>query len=153
MNNTFSDLLNICVVVYLDNILIYLDNIFQYQNHIKKVLCQLCKARLYMKARKYEFYSNSVKYLGYILFPFGLTISSNKINMIQNWPELKEVKDVQAFLVFANFYYWFIYNYSYISAPLIWLTWKDIPWNFDSPYYETFNTIKNIFVSAPILIH
>ena len=28
MNDIFLDLLNICVVVYLDNILIYSDNIF-----------------------------------------------------------------------------------------------------------------------------
>ena len=33
-----------------------------------------------MKTEKYEFYSNSVKYLEYILFSFKLTISSNKIN-------------------------------------------------------------------------
>ncbi len=38
INNDFSNLLNICVVVYLNNILIYLDNMFQYQKHIKKVL-------------------------------------------------------------------------------------------------------------------
>ena len=39
INNIFSDLLDVCIVVYLNDILIYLDNIFQYKDHIKTVLC------------------------------------------------------------------------------------------------------------------
>ena len=38
MNDMFSDLLDVCVVVYLDDILIYSDNITQHQSHIKEVL-------------------------------------------------------------------------------------------------------------------
>jgi len=37
-NNIFPDLLNVCVVFYLDYILIYTDNMSQYKDHIKKVL-------------------------------------------------------------------------------------------------------------------
>ena len=46
MNNIFSDFLNICIVVYLNNILIYSDNIFQYKDYIKEVLYQIQKTRL-----------------------------------------------------------------------------------------------------------
>ena len=84
MNNIFLDLLDICAVVYLNNILIYLDNMFQHKDHIKEVLHQLQKARLYTKIEKCEFYSNSIEYLGYILFPSKLSMSSDKIKMIQN---------------------------------------------------------------------
>jgi len=38
MNDVFSDLLDVCVVVYLDDILIYSNNIMQHQSHIKEVL-------------------------------------------------------------------------------------------------------------------
>jgi len=38
MNDVFSDLLDVCVVVYLDNILIYSDDITQHWGHIKEVL-------------------------------------------------------------------------------------------------------------------
>jgi len=34
------------------------------------------------------------------------------------------MKDMQAFLGFANFYHYFIYNYSNIATLLIWLTQK-----------------------------
>jgi len=94
MNDMFSDLLDMCVVVYLDNILIYSNNIMQHQSHIKEVLKQLQKAGLYAKAEKCKFHSDSVKYLGYVLSPSGLAMSNAKVKTIQEWLEPKKVKDI-----------------------------------------------------------
>ena len=127
MNNIFSDLLDVCVMIYLDDILIYSNNISEYHWHIKEVLKHLYKAGLYAKAEKYEFYSKLVEYLEYILFPSGLTMSDDKVKIIQDWTEPKKVKDIQSFLGFANFYCQFIFNYSDIVIPLIRLIRKDIP--------------------------
>ena len=52
-------------------------------------------------------------------------MSSDKINRIQNQPKLKKIKNVQAFLGFANFYCQFIYNYSNMAILLTWLIQKD----------------------------
>ena len=41
MNNVFSDLLDMCVVVYLDDILIYSNDITQHQSYVKEVLKRL----------------------------------------------------------------------------------------------------------------
>jgi len=41
MNDMFSDLLDMCVVVYLDDILIYSDDITQHRSHVKEVLKRL----------------------------------------------------------------------------------------------------------------
>ena len=121
--------------------------------HVKEVLKHLCKAGLYAKAEKYEFHSESVEYLGYILFPFSLTISDDKVKIIQDWPEPKKVKDIQSFLGFANFYCWFIFNYSDIVIPLTRLTQKDILWKFDSSYINAFNSLKKAFTFTPILTY
>ena len=127
MNDIFSDLLDVCVVIYLDDILIYSNNMSEYHQHVKEVLKHLCKASLYAKAEKCEFHSKLVEYLEYILSPSGLTMSNDKIKIIQDWPELKKVKNIQFFLGFTNFYCRFIFNYSDIVIPLTRLTWKDIP--------------------------
>jgi len=153
MNDVFSDLLDVCVVVYLDDILIYSDNITQHWSHVKEVLKQLRKAGLYMKAEKCEFHSDFVKYLGYVLSPAGLTISNTKVKTIQEWPEPKKVKDIQFFLGFANFYRCFIFNYSDIVIPLTRLTRKNTPWNFDDNCRIAFNTLKQAFTSTLILTH
>ena len=133
-------------MIYLNNILIYLNNMSEHYQYVKKVLNYLCKAGLYSKAEKCKFHSKSVEYLGYILFPSGLTMSNNKVKIIQDWPKPKKVKNIQSFLDFANFYYHFIFNYSDIVIPLTHLTWKDIPWKFDSSCHDAFNSLKKIFM-------
>ena len=153
MNDIFSNLLDIYVVIYLDEILIYSDNMSKHHRYVKEVLKHLHKAGLYAKAEKCEFYSESVEYLGYILSPSGLTMSDNKVKIIQDWPEPKKVKDIQSFLDFANFYCWFIFNYLDIVTLLTHLTQKDIPWKFDSSCQDAFNSLKKAFTSTPILTH
>jgi len=126
MNDIFSNLLDVCVVIYLDDILIYLNNMSKHYQHVKEVLKYLYKAGLYAKAEKCEFYFKSVEYLEYIFSSSGLTMSNNKVKIIQDWLEHKKVKDIQFFLGFANFYCWFIFNYLDIVIPLTCLTWKDV---------------------------
>ena len=149
----FSDLLDVCVVIYLDDILIYLNNMSEYNQHVKEVLKHFYKAGLETKAEKYEFYSKLVKYLGYILSSSGLTMSDDKVKIIQDWTKPKKVKDIQSFLDITNFYCWFIFNYSDIIILLTCLTWKNIPWKFNSSYYDTFNSLKKAFTSTPILTY
>jgi len=153
MNNIFSDLLNICVMIYLDDILIYSNNMSKHHRHVKEVLKHFHKAGLYAKAEKCRFHSELVEYLGYILSPSGLTMSNDKIKIIQDWPEPKKVKNIQSFLDFANFYHWFIFNYLDIIILLTRLTWKDISWKLDFSCQDAFNSLKKTFTSKPILTH
>ena len=89
---------------------------------MKEVLKHLHKAGLYAKVEKCEFHSESVKYLEYILSSSGFTMSDEKLKIIQDWPELKKVNNIQSFLGFANFYCQFIFNYSDIVISLTHLT-------------------------------
>ena len=127
MNNIFSDLLDVCVVIYLNDILLYSNNMSEHHQHMKEVFKHLRKAGLYAKAEECEFHSESVEYLGYILSPSGLTMSNDKVKIIQDWLKPKKVKDIQSFLGFANFYCQFIFNYLDIVIPLTCLIQKDIP--------------------------
>jgi len=94
INDIFSDLLDVYVMIYLDNILIYSNNMSKHYQHVKEVLKHFYKASLYAKAEKYEFHSESVEYLEYILSSSVLTISSSKVKIIQDWLEPKKVNDI-----------------------------------------------------------
>ena len=48
MNDIFSDLLDVCVMIYLDDILIYSNNMSEHHRHVKEVLKRLRKAGLYL---------------------------------------------------------------------------------------------------------
>ena len=104
MNDIFSDMLDVCVIVYLDDILIYSDNPELHRKHVQEVLRRLRENGLYAGANKCTFHEDTVEYLGYILSPTGLTMDPVKVQTIQDWPEPRKVKDVQSFLGFANFY-------------------------------------------------
>jgi hypothetical protein len=94
MNNIFSDLLNVCVIVYLDDILIYSNNMSQHKNHIKEVLHRLQKHGLYTNTGKCEFHRDSVEYLRYILTSDRLHMAKDKVQTILDWLEPQKVKDI-----------------------------------------------------------
>ena len=153
MNDIFSNLLDIYVMIYLDDILIYSNNISKHHRHVKEVLKHLHKSDLYVKAEKCKFHSKLVEYLEYILSSSSLTMSDDKVKIIQDCLKLKKVKDIQSFLDFTNFYRRFIFNYSDIVIPLTHLIWKDISWNFNSSCHDAFNSFKKAFTPASILTH
>jgi len=98
VNTIFDDMLDVCVVMYLDDILIYSEDMESHQQHVQEVLCRLRLHGLFTKPEKCEFHSDSVEYLGYRLSPEGLTMSPDKIQTISDWPESRKVKDIQSFL-------------------------------------------------------
>src|SRR3979490_1648899 len=142
MNDVFSDLLDISVLIYLDDILVYSDNLDQHREHVRDVLQWLRKNHLYARTDKCFFHVDTVESLGYILSPNGLTMAEDKVKVIQDWLEPRKVKDVQSFLGFANFYRHFIFNYSDLTVPLTCLTCKDTPWNFTQKCRTSFDTLK-----------
>ena len=153
MNDIFSDLLDVSVIIYLDNILIYSDNPADHKKHVHEVLHHLRENGLYARPDKCHFSGDTIEYLGFILFKDGLKMDPSKVKTIQDWPEPCKVKDVQSFLGFANFYHHFISDYSNIVIPLTWLTHKGIPWNFTDAAWKSFQALKSAFTSAPVLTH
>ena len=79
---------DICVIIYLNDILVYSDNINQHWTHVREVLHQLRENGLYAGAHKCSFHQDTVEYLGYILLPTGLMMDHAKVQTIQDWPEL-----------------------------------------------------------------
>lgn len=153
INKIFADMVDVSVVVYLDNILIFSNNPEDHKQHIKEVLKRLRNNKLYASPDKCEFHKTLVEYLGFHISMDGLTMDHSKVQVIQDWPEPRKVKDVQSFLGFANFYRRFIHAYSEIVAPLNRLTRKDTIWDFNQKCRDAFETLKKVFTTAPILGH
>jgi RNase H-like domain found in reverse transcriptase/Reverse transcriptase (RNA-dependent DNA polymerase) len=153
LNGIFSDLLDVYVIIYLNDILIFSGNKDNHFRHVSEVLKWLCKHGLYANGKKCDIHSKSIDYLGHMIRPNGPQIDPAKVKVIQDWPEPRKVKDIQSFLGFANFYRRYIHNYSNIIVPLTWLTRKNILWNFDESCKLAFLTLKQAFISAPVLTH
>ena len=104
MNDIFSDLLDVHVIIYLDDILVYSEDTAQHKEHVREVLQRLCKHGLFAQPDKCHFSIDTIKYLSFILTKDGLKMDSAKVQIIQDWSEPRKLKDIQSFLGFANFY-------------------------------------------------
>ena len=74
-----------------------------------------------------------------------------KVSAVKSWPTPTTLKEVRAFIGFANFYRRFIKDFSTMARPLHDLTKKDTPWQWNKEQQEAFNSIKWQFCTEPIL--
>jgi len=126
MNNIFRTLIaKGIMVVYLDDILIFTETEEKHEQVVWRVLEVLAEHKLFLHPEKCEFYWKQIEYL-------RLVISENKVEMdpvkvagVHDWPTPESWTDVQAFIGFINFYYYFIQNFSTIARPLFNLTCSD----------------------------
>ena len=125
-NDALHEYLDIFVIVYLDDILVYSENEEEHVKHVKLVLARLKEYNLLLKPEKCEFHKTQVEFLGYIIGTHGIRMDQAKVATVLDWPTPTSVKNVQAFLGFANFYRRFIEGYSKIAQPLTELTRKDL---------------------------
>ncbi|KAF8754188.1 hypothetical protein RHS01_06385 [Rhizoctonia solani] len=132
MNKLFKDLLDVCVIIYLDDILIYSKDDATHTQHVHEVLRRLMNNQLFYK---------------------GFSLDKLKIQAVQEWPTPTKVKEVQLFLGFANFLRRFVANFSHMARPLHNLVKKDVPWRWDTREQEAFQGLKDAITNAPVLCH
>ena len=153
MNDIFREYLNHFVVIYPDDILVFSSNLEEHTHHIRLVLTKLREYGVFTKSEKCEFDQTSIEFLGFIISATGLTMDERKVAAITDWPLPIQLKEVQLFLGFANFYSRFIDGFSSLVQPLIQLTWKDTPFLWTPATHNAFNALKVAFLSVPVLVH
>lgn len=139
------------VIVYLDDILIFTKTLEQHREIVKRVLQALKDNDLYLKPEKCSFEQEKTEYLGMIISEGQVEMDKVKVDGVMSWPIPKKLKEVQAFLGFANFYRRFIQDFSEIAKPLTSLTKKDTVWRWGETQQQAFDTIKDRFCKAPVL--
>ncbi|KAF8761512.1 hypothetical protein RHS01_00267 [Rhizoctonia solani] len=153
MSKLFKDLLDVCVIIYLDDILIYSKDDATHTQHVHEVLRRLMENQLFCKSSKCTFHVTSVEYLGIIVLDKGFSLDKLKIQAVQEWPTPTKVKEVQSFLGFANFLRRFVANFSHMARPLHNLVRKDTPWQWSVKEQEAFQGLKDAITNAPVLRH
>src|ERR1700712_2151486 len=152
MNDILKDLiLEGKVMVYLDDILIFTQDVEENRQITQEVLSRLRENDLYAKPEKCFFYQDRIEYLGMIISHGHIEMDPAKVAGVMDWPQPKKLKEVQAFLGFANFYRRFIQDFAKHAKPLTILTKNDQPWIWTDEQEQAFNSLKKAFTSGPIL--
>ena len=91
----------------------------EHEQETKEVLSLLQKHNICLNEEKSKFSKKKVIFLGTIISQEGLRIEPKKTKAVREWLMPKTVKEVQAFLGFTNYYWWFIKNYSQYTVLLM----------------------------------
>lgn len=81
-------------------------------------------------------------------------MDQTKVTAVTTWPEPTNIKELQHFLGFTNFYRRFIHHYNTIAEPLTSLLKgkpKKLLWSDQAR--DAFEKLKASFTTAPILRH
>ena len=125
MNLLLADLLDKCVLVYMDDILIYSKTADDHVAHVKAVFEHLATKNWHVKEKKCALFLPEVEFLGHVVSAEGVKVAVDKVDAVPSWPTLTCVREVQGFLGLANFYRRFVKGFAAIAKPLTDLTRKD----------------------------
>ncbi|GJP56686.1 hypothetical protein CLOM_g15741 [Closterium sp. NIES-68] len=151
MNGVFRELLDKCVIIYLDDILIYSRSREQHLKDLDAVFTLLHKNRLITKGSKCDFLKQELEFLGHVVSTEGVKIDPRKIKTIQEWKPPTNLKELQSFLGFVNYVRRFIPNMAGLSAPLTdRLKDHDCFW-WGEKQQAAFDQLKIALTSPPVL--
>ena len=156
MNDTFRDLLDECVLIYLDDILIFSRTAEEHRKHVELVLRRLQEHKLRAKLSKCAFGLTELDFLGHVVSKDGIRPDPKKLQAIRDWPVPENVTTLRSFIGLATYYRRFVRNFSKIMAPLTdllvgkvgkkdKLAWGQIQ-------TEAFENIKTALMTAPVVI-
>ncbi len=126
MNDVLWNFLNDFCQVYLDDILIHSKIRKKHRNHVKIVLSQLCEADLQMNIWKCKFNVKETVFLKVVVLKLDLRMNFSKVKVIVSWTTLINLKEIQSFMRFVNFYHCFIRNFLKLVKSFTQLTRKNI---------------------------
>lgn len=152
MNDTFRDLLDRSVLVFLDDILVFSKTKEDHVRHVREVLTRLRAQKLFAKRSKCEFFREEVEFLGHRIGANGLSVSQDKVQAVRDWPQPRSVHDIRSFLGLAGFYRRFVKEYSKVALPLTELTKEKNPFVWGAKQQSAFDALKQALSTAPVLV-
>ena len=95
-------------LIYLDDVIVFSQTFDDHLRHLSLVFDRLRIANLKLKPSKYKFGCKTVKYLGFIATPDGISPDPGKVASVRDYPVPTTLKQLRAFLGLANYYRRFI---------------------------------------------
>ncbi|RDY08773.1 Retrovirus-related Pol polyprotein, partial [Mucuna pruriens] len=127
MISIFSDLLEDCMKVFMDDFTVYAESFEACLDNLSKVLCRFIDSNLVLNFEKCHFMVTEGIILGHLVSTKGIKVDKAKIDVISSFPNPASVWEVRSFLGHdANFI-------------------------FDQPCVDAFEEMKRRLMSAPIL--
>ncbi|XP_066316535.1 uncharacterized protein [Miscanthus floridulus] len=124
----------------------------EHMKHIRQVLDELRKEKLFANLEKCSFCTDHVVFLGFVVSGKGIEVDEPKVKAIKDWPTPTNVSQVRNFHGLAGFYRRFVRDFSTIAAPLNELTKKGVDFKWENSQETAFQELKKHLTEAPLLV-
>jgi len=114
----------------------------KHRDHVKLVLNWLREAELHMNIWKYEFNVEETVFLEVIVSELDLHMNFSKVTVIVSWITSINLKEIQSFVKFVNFYRCFIKNFSKLVKSFTQLTRKNMSFVWNEICVQVFDNLK-----------
>jgi hypothetical protein len=142
----------ICLV-YLDDIVVFAPTVTQHLERLESVLQRIGRAGLKLKLSKCSFLEQSLRVLGFIVSREGLSPDPEKISAVRDFPTPRNVKELQSFLGRCSYYRKFVPDFAVLARSLSNLTKKNQRFLWGEEHQRSFEALKTVLTSPPILAH
>nr|XP_018630035.1 uncharacterized protein LOC104107271 [Nicotiana tomentosiformis] len=151
MNKVFKSFLDAFVIVFIDDILVYSRSQKEHESHLRTVLQILKDRQLYAIFFKYEFWLDTVTFLGHVVSKEGIRVNPQKIEAFKSCPRPTTPTEICSFLGLAGYYHHFVEGFSSVASLLTKLTQKNVKFQRSEACEKSFQELKNMLTTAPIL--
>lgn len=152
IDTTLSGLKDSCLP-YMDDILIFSPNIDQHCKDISKVLDRFKNVNLSVQLKKCQIAQSEINFLGHVISKEGIKPCPKKIEIVKNFPQPKNEKEIRSFIGLCSYYRRHVPNFANIAKPLTKLTKKDEQFIWTQECETSFNALKTILITEPLLIY
>ena len=102
--------------VFFDDMIVYSKTLEEHKEHLKKVFEELHCKKLFINGNKSDFFLQEICYLGHIISKNGITMDFEKLKVIEEWPQPKNLHELQSFIGMCAYYHRFIEKFSMIAG-------------------------------------
>ncbi|CAN6580925.1 unnamed protein product [Malus baccata var. baccata] len=121
-------------------------------HNLSVILKRCVETNLVLNWEKCHFMVKQGIVLGHIISEKGIEVDKSKIDPVRHLPSPTSVREVRSFLGHAGFYRRFIKDFSKIAQPLCRLLQKEVAFEFTKECTESFNQLKELLTTAPIIV-
>ena len=135
---------------YLDDIVVHGNTVQEHNENLVILFERFRSTGLKLHTNKCEFLRPELEYLEHVITENGVKPNANKLSAVQNFKRPDKQKDVMSFQGLAAWQeiYWKLLT---LANPLIELIKKNTTFNWTQPCEESFQKLKDVLCSAPVL--
>jgi hypothetical protein len=139
------------VLVYLDDVIIFSKTLEEHIQHVEEVMKRIRNANLRLKAEKCYFAAKELQFLGHVVGKDGVKPDPEKVDKMINYPELKNIRELQGVLGLFSYYRRFIKDFAQIADLLYKLLKKDTPYMWTQDQQKAFENLRDKLTQVPIV--